>query len=331
MTFRSAIPDFQLANPLYAGAVVSFWTVDVNGEKTATLAPLFAGPTGIAQVPNPQILDAEGKFPVPVYHSVPVIAEVESDASDTVETGIILPYAAWGGNWTTATLIDGNKLLRDPNNLSIYIATTTFVTSGSIPNDVAAGNLELVFQGEAATIASDAAAAAEQAAADAEAALVTMSVMLDTVARTQAAGTTNGIIMQSGTTGQRVTPGAGVVVVRYNTTTAKMEMYVGSWGAFIRNLGEIGNVDMASIPPVSGDGLVFDGTNWKPGPAGGGMFRGNNGTVGSRKGDIFRVNAQTLTATTTIAADENASASGPLTIDTGITLTVSAGGTLVIL
>ena len=62
--------------------------------------------------------------------------------------------------------------------------------------------------------------------------------------------------------------------------------------------------------------------------SGGGMFKGDNGTVGSRSGDIFRVNEQTLNTSTTIDADENASATGPLAIATGVTLTVTAGGNL---
>ncbi|MDB4312205.1 hypothetical protein N9937_02120 [bacterium] len=66
-----------------------------------------------------------------------------------------------------------------------------------------------------------------------------------------------------------------------------------------------------------------------PAGAGGGLFRGNNGTVGSSSGDIFRVNAALLTADEEIEAGENASATGPVTVDTGVTLTVS--GTLVIL
>jgi hypothetical protein len=62
--------------------------------------------------------------------------------------------------------------------------------------------------------------------------------------------------------------------------------------------------------------------------SGGGMFKGDNGTVGSRAGDIFRINEQTLNTDTTIDADENASATGPLTIATGVTLTVTTGGNL---
>jgi len=63
--------------------------------------------------------------------------------------------------------------------------------------------------------------------------------------------------------------------------------------------------------------------------SGGGMFKGDNGTVGSRAGDIFRINEQTLNTNTTIDADENASCAGPLTLATGVTLTVNGNLTVV--
>jgi len=44
--------------------------------------------------------------------------------------------------------------------------------------------------------------------------------------------------------------------------------------------------------------------------------------------DIFRVNAQTLSSNTTIDADENASATGPLAVASGVTITVTSGGNL---
>lgn len=98
-------------------------------------------------------------------------------------------------------------------------------------------------------------------------------------------------------------------------------------------LGDLANVDLATTPPAHGDGFVWDQSagKWKPGSAGGGMFRGDNGTVGSRKGDIFRIAEQQLDSDVTIAADENAYAPGPLAIATGKTLTISAGGNLVVL
>lgn len=66
----------------------------------------------------------------------------------------------------------------------------------------------------------------------------------------------------------------------------------------------------------------------------GGTFAGNITatkfltTANKIETSIFRVNAQTLTANTTIDADENANATGPLVIDTGVTLTVTSGGNL---
>lgn len=71
--------------------------------------------------------------------------------------------------------------------------------------------------------------------------------------------------------------------------------------------------------------------NGSPFTSGGGLFKGENGEVGSQPGDIFRINEQTLNANVTIDADENASCTGPLTVATGFSLTVAAGGTLVIL
>ena len=60
----------------------------------------------------------------------------------------------------------------------------------------------------------------------------------------------------------------------------------------------------------------------------GGYFKGENGTVGSSAGDIFRVNEQELNTNVTIGATENASATGPLSVASGVTLTVTSGGNL---
>lgn len=46
---------------------------------------------------------------------------------------------------------------------------------------------------------------------------------------------------------------------------------------------------------------------------------------------LFRVNSQTLATTTTITATENASATGPITVNSGVTLTIETGGRLTIL
>ena len=66
--------------------------------------------------------------------------------------------------------------------------------------------------------------------------------------------------------------------------------------------------------------------------SGAGLFKGNNGETGDTTAghnDIFRVNAQSLTVDTTIDADENASAAGPLTVASGVTLTVNGNLSIV--
>ena len=48
-----------------------------------------------------------------------------------------------------------------------------------------------------------------------------------------------------------------------------------------------------------------------------------------KAGGLFRTNAQTLDSNITILATENAQVTGPLTVSSGVTLTVESGGRLV--
>lgn len=66
----------------------------------------------------------------------------------------------------------------------------------------------------------------------------------------------------------------------------------------------------------------YDGSAWGQIGGGAGYFKGENGTVGSSAGDIFRVNEQELNTDVTITSAENASATGPLSVASGTTLTV---------
>ena len=54
------------------------------------------------------------------------------------------------------------------------------------------------------------------------------------------------------------------------------------------------------------------------------QFKGN-----FKAGGLFRTNAQTLDSNITILATENAQVTGPLTVASGVTLTVESGGRLV--
>ena len=85
--------------------------------------------------------------------------------------------------------------------------------------------------------------------------------------------------------------------------------------------------------------IVYDGTNFQlisslaTGGGGGGAFLGEGASGASvgNSGDIIRVNQQTLDTNQTMSATDNGSATGPLTIASGVTLTISSGATLAII
>ena len=78
----------------------------------------------------------------------------------------------------------------------------------------------------------------------------------------------------------------------------------------------------SSSGTVQADG---DGT-FSIGAGGAGFFQGENGSTGNTtngKGDIFRVHEDQIDTNVTIAANNNALCAGPLTVATGVTLTVN--------
>ncbi len=154
MAFRGTIPDFQLANPIYTAARVSFYTVNpATGLKTSTLATLYAGPTGTTTAANPQTLDGEGKFTAPVYIDQPVIAEVAGPNVGTHTTGPIAPRGTWRGNWVTGTRYYTNDFVVNSANQFIYIAADDHTAAAAIATDIAAGRLQLAIDPATAVLA----------------------------------------------------------------------------------------------------------------------------------------------------------------------------------
>ena len=125
-------------------------------------------------------------------------------------------------------------------------------------------------------------------------------------ARLQVVGTANvsGNVVIGGAT----TFSANVVL---GTTTITANGGVGTAGQVLTS-GASGNVYWSTV--ASGGGVYMKGGT------------STVGSLGSEGQNIFRVNANTLNNSTTIASGENAQATGPLTIASGITLTVSTGG-----
>lgn len=139
MATRISLHDFILANPIYVGATVTAWLVDVNGNVTTNKATLYEAPTGTSQLANPQTLDSDGKFQQPVYCEQAVRLEVSGLHITTHTTGVISPGGTWRGDWAGATLYQAGDWVRDgaagDNTLSVYQIVNTH-TSGTWGVDV---------------------------------------------------------------------------------------------------------------------------------------------------------------------------------------------------
>jgi len=145
--------------------------------------------------------------------------------------------------------------------------------------------------------------------------------------------TDNAIVRWDGTSGQLV-QNSGVTISDAGAITATAGgSLTGTWS----DLGSVTTVDInggtidgstiGAAVAAAGNFTNIDFTgnltqNGSPFTSGGGYFKGENGTIGSNAGDIFRVNEQELNTDVTIASTENASATGPLSVASGTTLTV---------
>jgi len=160
---RKAIIEFSLANPIYSGAQVDFWTVS-GGAKTTTHATLYTAPTGSDQHENPMLLDSEGKSQGAIYIDEPVVATISGITVPDHDTGIIssmpefrvdqatakLQYsfdsgASWNdtgdyvfrhrGDWLTTTAYARNDTAVYSNVMYLCVAAHT---SGTFATDLAA-------------------------------------------------------------------------------------------------------------------------------------------------------------------------------------------------
>jgi len=144
-TLRRSIPTFALANPIYIGAHVSFYTVNpTTGAKTATLAALYSGATGSTRVGNPYTLDGEGKFAAAVFSEVPLIATVQSLHADTHDVGPIQMRGTYRGNWVTGTSYFSSDSVRDNGTDKVYVVADDYVSGASVAADISASHLVLM-------------------------------------------------------------------------------------------------------------------------------------------------------------------------------------------
>ena len=148
----------------------------------------------------------------------------------------------------------------------------------------------------------------------------TQSVTFPTVT-TANAQVTGGAI--NGTIIGNVTPAAGTFTL---LTTTKLNgnypaVLTGTTNSFIMPAGSTVNRD---VTPLAGY-TRFNSTLNKPETYNGSVWLGMGGATGAGGDDVFYENGVTVTTSYTLTTGKNASSVGPVTINTGITVTVPTG------
>jgi hypothetical protein len=113
---RSQIRDFQLDNPIYRNALVTFYTVSA-GVKTNVLATLYGNKFNTDTLPNPQRLDSNGRFRRAVYIDTAVVGVVSGLNTPSHETGVIDLVA------TGVTVTPFSETMLSQSSAASWIAT----------------------------------------------------------------------------------------------------------------------------------------------------------------------------------------------------------------
>lgn len=157
-------------------------------------------------------------------------------------------------------------------------------------------------------------------------AATTTTVTVLTATADSAFTSTGAVQISKGTTGERPTGVTGKL--RFNTTTGEFEGYTGAgWAsvggsAIVNDTSTATNIYPLMASATSGTALTVNTSNAKL------LYKPSTGEFQSTvlvASNGIVVNSQTVAENYTIAATNNAMSSGPITINSGITVTVSSG------
>ena len=146
---RSLLTDFSLANPIYAGATVSIFSVNPSTlDRSNTLVAVYDNMAGLDTLPNPQVLDAEGKWVVPPYVDQAVVMVIGNSRVPPHETGVIAPRGQFCGAWAAGLGFFPGDVVGAPDG-SLFICAAPHVSGLSFGNDIIAGLWQLFLNAQA--------------------------------------------------------------------------------------------------------------------------------------------------------------------------------------
>lgn len=139
MSIRIPLSDFSFNNPMYSGAQVTAWVVDVDDFSASDIkATLYSGNSGTNQLTNPITLDGDGKWPRIPYILQSVILEVTQTGLPNHSSGIIPRAGYVQGEWETDTEYWPSDLVTEGDAGTVYQCQVPH-TAGTFADDLDAG------------------------------------------------------------------------------------------------------------------------------------------------------------------------------------------------
>ena len=254
------------------------------------------------------------------------------------ELAVTQEIGTYRGNWATSTAFAQRDLVKDTSNDNIYICLTAHTSTGSQPISSNADVAKWALIVDAAAAATSASAAASSASAAATSATNASN------SATAAAGSASSASSSASTATTQASNASGSAsAAATSATNASNSATAAAASAALaaNRVAKTSDTGSAVIP--TGTQAQRDGT-----PAAGFFrfnsdvtkFEGYNGTswgsvgggaVGGGPDSVFVENDQAVTTNYTITTNKNAMSTGPITINSGITVTVPSGSNWVIL
>jgi hypothetical protein len=254
------------------------------------------------------------------------------------ELSVAQELGTYRGNWATSTAFAERDIVKDTSNDNIYICVTAHTSTGSQPISSNADVAKWALIVDAAAAATSASAAASSASAAATSATnAANSATASAGSASSASSSASTATTQASNASSSASAAATSATNASNSATAA----AASAALAANRVAKTSDTGSAVIPtgtqaqrdgtPAAGyfrfnsDVTKFEGYN---GSAWGSV---GGGATGGGADEIFIENGQTVTTNYTLTTNKNAMSVGPISINSGVTVTIPSGSNYVVL
>ena len=308
-----------IAKKLYVGTDLNVTTNTTlsgttDASSSTTGAVIIAGGVGVAK-------KLYVGTDLNVGGNTTLTGELRGPSTFTIDPAVV-------GDDTGTVVIRGNLqidgLTTTINSTTLTVDDKNIVLASNAPNSAAANGAGITIDGASANIVYLSSNDVININKNLELQAANVTTL---IASSDSSFTSTGaLLISKGTTGQRTAGTAGQL--RFNTTTAEFEGYNGgSWasvgGSAISNdTSTASNLFPAFLGATTGTAASIFTSNSQY------LFKPSTGELSvkaPRASNGIVINNATISSDYTIAAGDNGMSAGPITIDTGVTVTISSG------